>query len=280
MKKWYAVIGDPIEQSMSPEMQESWLQENNLDASYIPIHVRAEELEDAVASLKRLGCSGWNVTVPHKSAIIPLLDEIDATAQLMNAVNTVELLADGTLRGSNTDGTGFVRSLEEAFGTRCKKKDVLIIGAGGGARGISYALQAAGYGPIHLTNRTIEKAEQLAEGLNDASVLSIGEAEKALASYGLIVQTTSVGMNFAQSGMPLNPGNIAQGTVVADIIYNPLETELLANAREKGAGTMNGIGMFTNQGALAFEKWTGIRPDTEKMNEKITNKLGGTYVNR
>lgn len=261
-------------------MQESWLQENNIDASYIPIHVRADELEDAIASLKRLGCSGWNVTVPHKGAIIPLLDEIDASAKLMNAVNTVEVLADGTLRGSNTDGAGFVRSLEEVVGTRCHKKSVLIIGAGGAARGISYALHEAGYGPIHFTNRTIEKAHQLAEGLKGASVLSIDEAEKALASYGLIVQTTSVGMNFAQSGMPLNPENIGQGTTVADIIYNPLETELLARAREKGAYTMNGIGMFTNQGALAFEKWSGIQPDTEKMNEKITNKLGGTYVNR
>lgn len=280
MKKWYAVIGDPIGQSMSPEMQESWLQENNIDASYIPIHVRAEELEEAVASLKRLGCSGWNVTVPHKSAIISLLDEIDASAQLMDAVNTVEVLADGTLRGSNTDGAGFVRSLEEVFGTQCQEKSVLIIGAGGAARGISYALHDAGYGPIHFTNRTIEKARQLAEGLKGASVLSIDDAEKALASYGLIVQTTSVGMNFAQSGMPLNPKNIAQEAVVADIIYNPLETELLAKAREKGAHTMNGIGMFTNQGALAFEKWTGIQPDTEKMNEKITNKLGGIYVNR
>lgn len=280
MKKWYAVIGDPIEQSMSPEMQESWLQENNINASYIPIHVRAEQLEEAVASLKRLGCSGWNVTVPHKSAIIPLLDEIDASAQLMNAVNTVEVLADGKLRGSNTDGAGFVRSLEEEFGTRCQNNNVLIIGAGGAARGISYALRDAGYGPVHFTNRTIEKAEQLAEGLKNASFLSIDEAEKTLASYELIVQTTSVGMNFAQSGMPLNPKNIAPGTVVADIIYNPLETELLANARIKGAHTMNGIGMFTNQGALAFEKWTGIQPDTEKMNEKITNKLGGTYANR
>ena len=162
MKKWYAVIGDPIGQSMSPEMQESWLQENNIDASYIPIHVRAEELEDAVASLKRLGCSGWNVTVPHKSAVIPLLDEIDASAKVMNAVNTVEVLADGTLRGSNTDGAGFVRSLEEVFGTRCQNRNVLIIGAGGAARGISYALQEAGYGPIHFTNRTIEKAHRLA----------------------------------------------------------------------------------------------------------------------
>ncbi len=113
MKKWYAVIGDPIAQSMSPHMHDTWFQENGIDASYIPIHVEAAELGEAVASLKRLGCSGWNVTVPHKSAIIPFLDHVDEEARRMNAVNTVKVLEDGTLFGTNTDGRGFVRSLQE-----------------------------------------------------------------------------------------------------------------------------------------------------------------------
>ena len=116
MKKWYAVIGDPISQSMSPKMHDEWFYNNKLDATYIPIHVKEENLGDAVTSLKNLGCSGWNVTVPHKSAIIHILDEIDAFAKQMNAVNTVEVLPNGLLRGSNTDGRGFVRSLEEAYG--------------------------------------------------------------------------------------------------------------------------------------------------------------------
>jgi len=275
MKKWYAVIGDPIAQSMSPAMHDAWFVENELDASYIPVHVTAKGLQEAVTSLKNLGCSGWNATVPHKSAIIPFLDQLEPSAKLMDAVNTVHVLSDGSLVGSNTDGQGFVRALEEAYGTQCKDKKVLMIGAGGAARGIAYALHGAGYGPISFTNRTVEKAEQLAAGISDSTVLSIMEAESSLAEFGLIVQTTTVGMNFAQPGMPLDPKNVVEGTVVADIIYNPLETEFLAEARKKGAHTMNGVGMFVHQGALAFETWTGIRPNTQQMIQKITTTLGG-----
>lgn len=280
MKKWYAVIGDPIHQSMSPFMHDNWFLENKLNASYSPHHIRSEQLEDAVGSLKRLGCSGWNVTVPHKSAIIPFLDDIDQSAKVMNAVNTVEVLPDGTLRGSNTDGAGFVRSLEEQFGTSTDLGKVLIIGAGGAARGICFALLEKGYGPLYIANRTLEKAAELAGQLQEATALSIDDAEKALSDFSLIVQTTSVGMNFADAGMPLNPSAVKKDTIVADIIYNPLETAFLRVARENGAKTMNGVGMFIHQGALAFEKWTNTKPDTKKMIEKITATLGGTYVNR
>ena len=265
---------------MSPTMHDAWFSENDLHASYIPIHVHQEQLKQTVESFRLLGCSGWNVTVPHKSAIMPFLDEIDASALVMNAVNTVEVLADGSLRGSNTDGKGFVQSLEELFDGQGRDKEVLVIGAGGAARGISYALHQAGYGPITFTNRTIEKATELSADIPNSSTLSIDEAEVKLASFGLIVQTTSVGMNFAQAGMPFNPKNVAKGTIVADIIYNPLETQFLKEAQNHGALTMNGTGMFVHQGALAFQKWTGSQPDTEKMIEKITTKLGGSYVNR
>jgi len=143
MKKWYAVIGDPIKQSMSPSMHEAWFDEESMDAAYIPIHVTADRLQEAIESLKNLGCSGFNVTVPHKSAIIPFLNELDSSARQMNAVNTVHVLEDGTLLGSNTDGKGFVRSLEEAYGEQCKDKKALVIGAGGAARGIAFALHSA-----------------------------------------------------------------------------------------------------------------------------------------
>lgn len=280
MKKWYAVIGDPIGQSMSPMMHDQWFEENELDKTYIPIHVSEDELEATVTSLRKLGCSGWNVTVPHKSAIIPFLDELDPAAKLMNAVNTVKVDENGSLKGFNTDGEGFVRSIEEAYGDSCKSEKVLIIGAGGAARGIAYALYALGYGPIVFTNRTIEKATVLADGLEGASVLSLQEAESSLSQFGLIVQTTSVGMNFAQSGLPLDPKNVRENAVVADIIYNPLETAFLTQASENGARILNGVGMFVHQGALAFNKWTNCQPDTEKMIQNITTKLGGTYVNR
>ncbi|MHA6260345.1 shikimate dehydrogenase [Sporosarcina sp. CAU 1771] len=280
MKKWYAVIGDPVGQSISPEMHDTWFSENGIDASYIPILVKEQELGEAIASLKKLGCSGWNVTVPHKTAIIPFLDEVDPSAKMMNAVNTVVVQLDGSLHGFNTDGEGFVRSLEETFPEYEKDGKLVVVGAGGAARGISFALDKAGYGPIAFANRTIERAQQIAVGLPNSSVVSIEEAEKSLAEFKLIVQTTSVGMEFAQKGTPIATENIQPGTIVADIIYNPLETELLLKAKKSEARTMNGIGMLVHQGAIAFEKWTGVRPDTEKMIGKMTVKLGGSYVNR
>lgn len=275
MKKWYAVIGDPIEQSMSPAMHDAWFQENGIDASYLPIHVKADQLENAIESLKRLGCSGWNVTVPHKSAIIPFIDKLDESARRMNAVNTVKVLEDGTLYGTNTDGRGFVRSLQEIGCASEKVGEVLIIGAGGAANGISFALEAEGFGPFSFTNRTEDKAKQLAANFKDTTALSVDDAQSDISKFGLIVQTTSVGMNFAQSGIPIDPTGIADGTVVADIIYNPLETEFLRIARESGGNTINGIGMFVHQGALAFELWTGVYPDTENMITTISTKLGG-----
>lgn len=276
MKKWYSVIGDPIHQSMSPKMHDAWFDENGVDASYIPHHVAASALANAVESLKQLGCSGWNVTVPHKTAIIPLLDEIDETAKHMNAVNTVVVMENGRLRGYNTDGDGFVQSLEMQFGEQAKGKKVLVIGAGGAARGICFALEAKGYGPITIANRTIETAEQLADDLQEAIPLSLLSAEKTIASYGLIIQTTTVGMNYADAGIPVEMEGLASNAIVADIIYNPLETKFLKEAKRHGAQTMNGVGMFVHQGAIAFEKWTEIRPDTEKMKHKITTNLGGS----
>ena len=252
MKRWYAVIGNPIAQSMSPLMHEAWFRENGIDASYIPIHVEAHNLGDAVASLRRLGCSGWNVTVPHKSAIIPFLDQVDEEARRMNAVNTVKVLDDGTLFGTNTDGRGFVRSLLEIGATHEKIGELLVIGAGGAAAGISYALTSAGFGPITFTNRTIEKATSMSASFIGSSVLSLQDAQANIGDFGLIVQTTSVGMNFAESGTPLDPTGISEGTTVADIIYNPLETEFLRLAREASGRTLNGVGMFVHQGAFGI----------------------------
>ncbi|KXH87378.1 shikimate dehydrogenase [Sporosarcina sp. HYO08] len=279
MKKWYAVIGDPIEQSMSPLLHTTWFEETQIDAAYIPVLVKPEKLKDAVESFRTLGCSGWNITAPHKQTIMSYLDQIDESATVMGAVNTVHRLEDGTLTGSNTDSLGFVRSLEEVFGDTGKGTKTLIVGAGGAARGIAYALHAEGYGPLVFTNRTMEKAEKLAADISGSTALSIKDAENRLAEFGLIVQTTSVGMNFAQQGMPIQLKNLAAGTIVSDIIYNPLETEFLKEARQRGAQVLNGVGMFVHQGALSFETWTNTTPNTEKMTEKLTEILEEQHVN-
>ena len=135
MKKWFAVIGDPIAQSKSPEMHNAWYEEANVDATYIPVHVKPEQLQQAVESMKLLGASGWNVTIPHKQTIIPYLDELDELAEKMGAVNTVVRTEDGKLKGYNTDGPGFVKSMEEVIGTSRREEPILLIGAGGAARG-------------------------------------------------------------------------------------------------------------------------------------------------
>ncbi|TWT09070.1 shikimate dehydrogenase [Planomicrobium sp. CPCC 101079] len=275
MKKWYAVIGDPIAHSLSPYMHETWFKENGVDAAYIPVRVEPADLEKAFLALRTLGVSGFNITLPHKESILPMLDRLDETAAVMGAVNTV--VFDGKqYAGFNTDGDGFVQSLFAAAVDLDVK--VLVIGAGGAARGIAFALKRAGFADIVIANRTVERAEELAQDI-DGSALTLQQAENGLGEFGIIIQTTSVGLSKDQA-LPISLENIKPGSIAADIIYNPMETPFLLKAKEQGCITINGIGMFVYQGAIAFEKWTGIKPDTEKMMELITNKLGGQYVNK
>ncbi|PSL41237.1 shikimate dehydrogenase [Planomicrobium soli] len=275
MKKWYAVIGEPIAHSLSPYMHETWFKEHGIDAAYIPVQVKPADLEKAFFALKTLGVSGFNITLPHKESILPLLDHIDETASAMNAVNTVVFDGENYV-GFNTDGDGFVQSL---FAAPVKlSARVLVIGAGGAARGISYALKRSGFSDIVIANRTIARAEELARDIG-GSAMTLADAEKSLGDFGIIIQTTSVGLSTDQA-LPISLENVKSGTIAADIIYNPLETPFLIKAKEQGCHTVNGVGMFVGQGAIAFEKWTGIKPDMEKMKELITNKLGGQYVNK
>ncbi len=276
MKKWYAVIGDPIEQSKSPIMHDKWFVENEIDATYIPLHVRSCNLGDTVENLRNLGCSGWNVTIPHKSAIIPYLDALEPSATIMNAVNTVRVKEDGTLIGANTDGEGFVNALTEVFNDiEFKAKKILVIGAGGAARGIVYALRNAGNESITVANRTKHKAQRLVETVDNATAISLHEAQSNLTKYEVIIQTTDVGMMHGQAGMPIELDQLVAGTIVCDIIYNPLETEFLKEAKRKGALTMSGVDMFVHQGALSFFKWTSISPNTVTMKKTIRSLLGG-----
>ncbi|WKA56307.1 shikimate dehydrogenase [Planococcus shixiaomingii] len=275
MKKWYAVIGDPIAHSLSPYMHETWFAENGVDASYIPIHVKPADLEKALSALKTLGVSGFNITLPHKEAILPFLDRLDETASIMSAVNTV--VVDGNQSsGYNTDGDGFVESLFTSPVDISKK--VLIIGAGGAARGIAFALKRAGFGTVAIANRTLQRAKELADEVGGFP-MTLAEAENDLGEFGIIIQTTSVGLS-ENEALPMSLENIKAGSIAADIIYTPLETPFLKKAKEQKCITINGVGMFVYQGAIAFEKWTGVKPDTEKMMELITSKLGGHYVNK
>lgn len=275
MKKWFAVIGDPIAQSKSPEMHNAWYEQEDVDATYIPVHVKPENLQQAVASFKLLGASGWNVTIPHKQTIIPQLDELDELAQKMGAVNTVVRTAEGKLKGYNTDGPGFVKSLEEAIGTAKRQQPVLVIGAGGAARGIAFALQMAGYENITMANRTVQKAQQIIDEMNAGTAISMQQAEANLDAYRIFIQTTPAGMSTGDFSLPFSLDKFPTGAIAADIVYNPLMTPFLRAAEQKGATIVNGLGMFVHQGAIAYEHWLGSYPNTNAMIARLSEQLGG-----
>ncbi|MDW7613388.1 shikimate dehydrogenase [Peribacillus simplex] len=277
MKKIYGVMGDPIAHSMSPDIHNDAFEKENIEAVYHHFHVTKEGLNDAVKGMKALGIEGFNITIPHKASIIPFLDEVDGLALAIGAVNTV-VNKNGRFIGYNTDGKGFFKSLCDEISGDIKAKKTLVIGAGGAARAIYFTLVKEGVKQVDIANRTKERAAQLVSDCpydKVSKALSIIEAEESLSQYDLIIQTTSSGMSPELDHSPLKVDQLKTGAIVSDIIYNPLQTKLLLEAREKGAETQNGLGMFINQAALAFEIWTGVMPDTARMTEIVLNKLGG-----
>lgn len=276
MKKLYAVIGDPIAHSMSPAMHNDLFAFYGIDASYLPFRVSPSDLETAVKGLKAIGASGFNVTIPHKTEIIKHLDKIDPLAEAIGAVNTVKN-ENGLFVGYNTDGPGFVSGLEDKLAD-LEYRSALIIGAGGAARAIYFSMAKAGIARIDLVNRTMQKAKELVDACPykvESDVLDLAEAARNLGSYRLIVQTTSIGMLPETDRTPMDTGQMSPAAFVSDIIYNPLQTKFLKEASTRGASVQNGIDMFVYQGALAFEKWTGIFPDTRRMKDNVLRHLGG-----
>lgn len=277
MKKIYGVMGDPIAHSMSPDIHNDAFEKENIEAVYHHFHVTKEGLNDAVKGMKALGIEGFNITIPHKTSIIPFLDEVDELALAIGAVNTV-VNKNGRFIGYNTDGKGFFKALCDEISGDIKAKKTLVIGAGGAARAIYFTLVKEGVKQVDIANRTKERAAQLVSDCpydKVSKALSIIEAEESLSQYDLIIQTTSSGMSPELDHSPLKVDQLKTGAIVSDIIYNPLQTKLLREAGEKGAETQNGLGMFINQAALAFEIWTGIMPDTARMTDIVLNKLGG-----
>ncbi len=276
MKKLFGVLGNPIKHSMSPLIHNDAFNKHSIDGVYLPFCIEDNELKQAVEGLKALGAGGFNVTVPFKSRIIPYMDVLDDFANEVGAVNTV-VIKDGRLYGYNTDGPGFIKGLL-TITDRLDGKNVLIIGAGGAARGIYFALAKTGVAKIDIANRTVLSAEQLLadyQGNKDSGVISLKEAESSLGRYDIIIQTTSVGLADIDAS-PLSLRELNKNAVVCDIIYNPLETKILKEAKERGNKIQNGVDMFVNQGALAFELWTGIMPDTERMKRLVLLQLGGS----
>ncbi|MGV3487557.1 MAG: shikimate dehydrogenase [Tuberibacillus sp.] len=275
MQKLFAVIGDPIGHSLSPVMHQRWLQENDLDGHYHAFQVRKEDLKEAVNGLRALGVQGFNVTIPHKVSIMQLLDQIDEEATAIGAVNTV-INQDGHLIGTNTDGIGFIRSLEEKGFEIFPNDKILFIGAGGAARAVSLALARFKKAPIDFANRTLDKAGKLREKVSmyaDSNVITLEEAAKRLSEYRVVINATPVGMSGFSNGVPIPMENLNGEAFCVDLIYRPLRTSFLEFAQEKGCRTINGLPMLIHQGAVAFKRWTGIEPDTQRMETYLTQKL-------
>ncbi|ABO67805.1 MULTISPECIES: shikimate dehydrogenase [Geobacillus] len=274
MENVYGLLGFPVEHSLSPLMHNDAFAYFGISARYHLFSVNPEQVGEAIAGVRALGIAGVNVTIPHKMAVIPFLDEVDEHARRIGAVNTI-VNDSGRLIGYNTDGPGYVKALEEEMDIHLDGKRILLIGAGGGARGIYFSLLSTAAERIDIANRTAEKAARLiGEGDERRSTFfPLAEAERRLAEYDIIINTTSVGMHPHVDEQPLSLQQMRPGTVVSDIIYNPLETKWLKEAKARGARVQNGVGMLVYQGALAFEKWTGQWPDVNRMKQLVINQL-------
>ncbi len=266
----YGILGHPVTSSLSPAMQNAAFAALGINARYLPLPLHPDSFDAGIRGVRALGIAGFNLTLPHKTAILPQLDEISPQAAAIGAVNTVRNV-DGGLSGTNTDGAGFIMSLEQDLGWRAEGRRVLMLGAGGAARGIGYSLLEQGAAELTIVNRSEANAADLANSLHDrfsgrriASLpMDHGEALRA----DLLVNTTTLGMGDGASPLDLTTVEIADA--VADIVYSPAETPLLKQAKSLGLARTNGIGMLLYQGALAFHFWTGREAPFEIMRNSL-----------
>ena len=256
------IIGYPIGHSISPRFQQAGLDHLGIDCRYLPYEVQPDQVADFVASLRSDAVRGIDVTVPHKEAVMPFLDEIDEWAAEAGAVNTI-VNREGRLTGYNTDGYGFLRALRESAGLDPAGKRALILGAGGSARGVVQALLRAGIAGIVIANRTLERAEALAELVASRDVpaqaieLNGLQTNRVSDQADLIVNCTSLGMHHGpdEDASPLPASRMPASALVYDLVYNPMLTPLLREAQTAGASTLGGISMLVYQGAASFELW-------------------------
>lgn len=266
------VFGHPVAHSLSPVMHNAAIEHLHIDYVYVPFHVMPDALEQAVGGVRALQIAGVNVTIPHKERVIRFLDEISDHARQIGSVNTV-INRNGCLFGDTTDGPGFIRSAEAVWGAIGGAR-VLILGAGGSAKAVSFALARLGC-PVVIANRTRERGAELADALvsvfgpNAARAVSLDRDELAreMKDTDLLVNTTSVGMSPGVGDIPIDPGILRPGLMVYDLVYNPLRPRLVEEAESRGAKAVSGLGMLVYQGALSFEMWTGIEAPVEVMEQ-------------
>jgi shikimate dehydrogenase len=260
--KFAGIVGWPVRQSLSPLLHAYWLRENSIAGTYVPLAVRPEDLQAEVKSLPSKGFAGVNVTVPHKEAAFALADVKDDDALTTGAVNLL-IFVDGKIHGRNTDVLGFITSLKVALGGEIAKRGpAVVLGAGGAARAVVLALLRAGAPEVRIVNRTRERAEALAKqfaGKGNIKVFAWGAWAEAFADASLLVNSTSLGMQ-GKGALDAPLDALPKTAGVADIVYNPLETDLLKRARARGHKTADGLGMLIYQAIPAFAAWFGVTP--------------------
>ena len=270
------VIGWPVEHSRSPLIHRYWLKQYGIDGAYEKEAVRPEDLARFLRSLAARGYAGANVTLPHKEAALRAAESADQAAVAIGAANTLWLDPDGKLHASNTDAYGFMTNLKaEAPDWNKGRRPVLVLGAGGAARAILHGLLTEGAARLLLANRTRGRAEALAQAFGLAvHVVDWEDRNQALAGCGLLVNATSLGMS-GKENLDLDLAALPADAVVADIVYSPLETKLLAAARARGNRVVDGLDMLLHQAVPGFERWFGVRPEvTPKLRAHVAAALG------
>ncbi|MED5515281.1 MAG: shikimate dehydrogenase [SAR324 cluster bacterium] len=269
----YGLIGDPVEHSFSPSMMNAVFSYMNLDACYLAFQVETKKVSEAIAGIRALNFAGVNVTVPHKSAVIPYLDEVSPLAKKIGAVNTISNVKC-RLKGTNTDFSGFIRSLK-TLNFSPKKKTIALLGSGGSARALVAGLADAGALRVMLHNRTAERAEKLVTEFSRYFPMTQLEAVSLQTIHetplDLLVNTTTVGM--FSSDLPLDLKKCRKINLLADIIYRPSQTSLLKQAEELGINAVNGIDMLLYQGCDAFTFWTGKQAPEEVMRSQLLSLI-------
>jgi shikimate dehydrogenase len=272
----YGIIGDPIDHSMSPAIQNAAFQSTRIDAVYVPFCVKKSDLESAIEGMRALGIKGFNVTAPHKVEVRRYLDKLDRSADEIGSVNTVAN-RDKSLCGYNTDGIGALRALEEV-GAQLNNRSILLFGAGGASRALAYTF-ASSARTIRIVNRTLLKARQLQRRLQKRFKLEVAVAGLAGASIKRFVEEADIIVNASSMGQngrfdpPVQRNWLRHGQFVLDIVYSPTQTKLLKIAQAAGATAVNGLRMLVNQGACSFEIWTGRSAPVAVMHDVVRQKV-------
>ncbi len=265
MSKTYAVIGDPIDHSLSPTIHNAAFIMCNLDCSYIAYRIPKGELKEGIESLRSVNIAGFNVTIPHKIEMMKFLDDISDDCKMIGAVNTVTN-DKGNFIGYNTDMDGFLEPIKKKK-LEIKNENVLLLGAGGAARAILAGIVKEDVNEITIANRTIQKGEELINFVNElggrANVISLGDVKEDVSKFKLIINSTSIGLNGEQS--PISLKTLDKNSIVYDIVYRPIKTEFIKEAEKQGANVIYGYEMLLGQAIRSFEIWHEIKAPYDAM---------------